>query len=369
MRFILMAMLVSLLLSACGQDQANGRESLLPNVLLQSEGEPVDSLIVVGVNMTVGWRAEDLILRNLTDSQVVFNALTSLYHQFRASLPVQRIALQAYFISLYSPQVISLQEVQTMLRSDTVVVDYLDTLLHFMSLYPHLPRYRIQRQELNRLTLDVMGAQGENMDIDFWEGNAMLVQENLVIVDSGSALLRDAVRFVILQDTIPSERGLQWTLVQGPGGKLWRIVNTHLEIDQLAIINKQQGVELNSLLWEFWQDGQDETQVLVADLNSVPGRGSHQTLTNGSSGLLDVHEYFASDGQAPSCCISFFTDPLEGFDRRLDYILARNFMNARETHTVPMFVGDAVSVAGLTGYEGPLWAGDHGLVTAVLRRR
>lgn len=357
-------------LTNCSTEQSGNRTDVVANIRLQdSTGQVRDSLSVAGLNMTVGWRAEDLILRRLTDTQVVYNALQSLHQQMVANLPVERIALQAAFISLDPPDVLALQEVQTMWLADTLVVDYLDTLQHFLGFYAQVPRYRVFRQELNRITLAVRDSNsGQVLDIDFWEGNALLVREDLEILDSGATLLRDAVQFVILSDTIPSERGMQWLLLNGPGGELWRVVNTHLEIEDLSIINKQQSVELNSLLWDFWQEAQFESQVVVADLNSIPGRGSHATLTNTATGFLDVHAEFADVADAPSCCISFFTDPLEDFDRRLDYILARNIYDARDARTTPLFVQEAQAVAGVTGYAGPLWAGDHGLVSALLRR-
>lgn len=318
----------------------------------------LDSLVVGSINMTVGWNAEDLILKDLSDSATVYSALFSLYNQFVASEPSLRMRTIAAIIVANPVDVIALQETQVMRAGDTTEFHFVDSLVAALKVQGDTTKWNVIRQApMSQITLDIVVADGSRMDIDFWEGNALLVREGISIMDSYSEQYNRSATFQILGNPENSSRGFQRVRLQTPGGAVWQIYNTHLEVERLSMYTTVQGQALNQRVWDDWQELGDATQIVVGDLNSKPGISGMLALTSEATGLVDVWNYSQDpDSLGYTCCIARLDDPAAWYNRRIDYILARNFLDVPQMERIPL-------------WNGEFWGGDHAMLRAVLRRQ
>lgn len=353
---IIMSSLCIFALLACSDDpvsheKAEDRENLGQQVLIA--GSPRDSLVLGTVNMTVGWNAEDLILNNLKDTQTVYTALQSLYNQFIASKPSQRMRSIAATMIAHPVDVMALQEVQVMRAGDTSSFHFVDSLLVALREQGDLTAWQIVAQSpMNQITLDVSTSTGARMDIDFWEGNVFLVKPGIQILDTMSKDFPQQVNFNILGTEVYSTRGFQRIKIQTSGGALWQLYNTHLEVEQLFMYPTMQGQALNQRAWDDWQLLGDATQIVIGDLNSKPGKSGMQALTTEATGLLDLWKLSEDpDTLGYTCCISNLDNPDAWYNRRIDYVLARNFLEAPSVERIPLITNGT-------------WGGDHAMLRA-----
>lgn len=140
--------------------------------------------------------------------------------------------------------------------------------------------------------------------------------------------------------------------VQSAGGAIWQLYNTHLEVEQIFMYPTMQGQALNQRAWDDWQVLGDATQIVLGDLNSKPGKSGMQALTTKATGLLDLWELSTDpDTLGYTCCISNLDNPTAWYNRRIDYILARNFLDAPSVERIPLIANGN-------------WGGDHAMLRA-----
>jgi endonuclease/exonuclease/phosphatase family metal-dependent hydrolase len=349
-------MSLALCLAACGSADDSVDERA--NVGLQEPvaGAATDTLRVATLNMSVGWRAESLVLNKLSDTAVVYSAVQTLYNQFETSQPSERIRVMARAIVAHPVDVLALQEVQVMRLNASPEFHFLDTLLTVLDSLEGGRKWQVARQQINRVNANVANAEGSRLDIAFWEGQATLVRTSLEVVESDSAVFSKLVSFPILSENFDSERGYVRTTVRKPSGAVWQLYNTHLEVELLSLFNAPQGIELNSVVWDDWQNLATGAQVVLGDLNAYNGKAGLGALTSAGSGLLDA--WNVANGEetvaAYTCCVANLDDPLSGgYDRRLDYILVRNVLTVE-------------NVQSLSLQGSSVWGGDHAMVRAEL---
>lgn len=344
-------------LAACG-DTAATVVTDKANAGLQTPvaGSRTDTLRVGTLNMSVGWRAEGLVLKKLSDSAEVYSAVQTLHNQFETSLPSERIRVMARALVEHPMDVVALQEVQVMRLNGNAAFSYLDTLLTVLDSLEGGRFWHVARQQINRVNADVSDASGSRIDIEFWEGQATLMRTGVQLIENDSLVYDKLVSFPILAQDFASERGFVRTTVRAPGGSVWQLYNTHLEVELLSLFNTPQGIELNSQVWADWQELDSGAQVVLGDLNSYNGKGGYGALSNTESGLLDswTLKHGVETVAAFTCCIENLNDTeAGGYDRRLDYVLVRNVLAVDSVENFPLR-GDVV------------WGGDHALVRAVL---
>jgi len=354
---VLLSCCISLLLS-CGNPSTKNVVEEKTNIGQQilADSIPRDSLNIATVNLSVGWRAEDLLLKQLNDSSVVVAALQDLYSQYEASnAPLRMKAIAAYLL-LRRFDVIALQEAQVMHSGDTASYSFVDSLLYMMRVFGDTTHWTVVRQDLNRLALDVTDTNGTRMNLDFWEGNVLLVREGVTILDSQNVVYDSKLDLPILGAPAGSSRGFNQVRVRTPGGGVWQIFNTHLEVELLKTSNLVQGQELNAKVWDAWQTLDTGAQIVLGDMNAQPGVGGIGALTTETSGLVDLWS-FAGKGDTAgwTCCRDDFLDSTFGYTRRIDYILARNFSEVSAMETWGLW---------WTG----IWGSDHGMVVAQIRQ-
>ncbi len=353
---------LSVWLSGCGSDSSTSNENEgKPNKGLQEavDSAALDTLRVGTLNMTVGWRAEGLVLKKLTDTLQVHAAVKDLYAQFLDSRPSERIRLMAQAIVDHPVDVLALQEVQVMRVNGEPAYHFLDTLLYVLDSLEGPGHWQVARQQINRVAADVTDSAGVRMDIEFWEGQATLLRSGLKVLEADSALYAKRVSFPILAEDFASERGWLRTTIRTEKGGLWQLYNTHLEVELLSLFNTPQGMELNGQAWEDWQGLEDGAQVVMGDLNSYGGNGGLGALTSAGSGLLDSWSlrYGQETSEAYTCCADDLLRPeANTYSRRLDYVLVRNLLSVDTLQTLPL-------------RNETIWAGDHAFVRAVLVRQ
>ena len=327
------------------------------NVGLQTAkpGSTRDSLTIATLNMSVGWRAEDLVLKQLSDSFVVNRAMQSLYQQYQASDAPRRMRIIASYLYLNQVDVLALQETQTMRAGDTATFSFVDSLLADLAALGGPADWTVIRQPMNRIALDVPDSTGARMKIDFWEGNTLLVRPTIQVLDTHEALYATRVNFNILGNPVGSSRGYLRARLKTPGGAVWAVYNTHLEVDPIGPINLGQAQELNGVAWDEWQRLDTGAQVVVGDLNSKPGFASYLAMTSKESGLVDLWAASGkSDSAGFSCCIPAYNWTDESYNRRIDYVLGRNVLES--------------SVQRLSLFQG-FWGSDHAMLSAVIRQQ
>jgi len=351
---------LALLLQACG-DKGGASTEGKPNSGLQVavDGARFDTLRVATLNMSVGWRAEELVMKDLADSSEVFAMVRSLYSQFVASQPGERIRVMAKEVVAHPVDVLALQEVQVIRFDDGESFHYLDTLLFVLDSLEGGRFWQVARQQINRVDADVRSSDGERAAVEFWEGQATLVRSSFAVTDVDSAIFAKRVTFPILAKNFSSERGFVRVAVTSPHGGLWLLYNTHLEVELLSLFNTPQGIELNSRVWDDWLQMESGAQVVLGDLNSFGGMGGLGALTSPGSGLLDAWSVLhgPETPAAFTCCVVDLANVEGGgYDRRLDYILVRDVLAVTSMESLPLR-GERV------------WGGDHALVRAVLVRQ
>ena len=362
---VLALMLAQLALTACSDSKASptaAKTSTKANVGQQppATSARTDSLTIATLNMCVGWQAEDLVVQKLSDSNVVYKAMADLYVQYKQSLPSIRMMIQAEMIMQHPADVVALQETQTMFAGDTESFSFVDTLLADLKAIGGPTDWTVVRQTLNQITLNVPDSAGDRMKLNFWEGNVFLVRSKLAVLDSTTAIYNEAVNLSILSQPVGSHRGYTQIRVQTPGGAIWQLFTTHLEVNLLSAYNLEQGQELNAAAWNAWQSLDSGTQVVLGDMNSKPGTGGVSALTGKTSGLVDLGKLTwsssADSAASFSCCIGDLQNSALNYDQRIDYILSRNFLKLVRMERVSMLqAGD--------------WASDHAMLRATLTQQ
>jgi len=321
-----------------------------------SDSASVDSLTVATLNLSVGWRAEDLLLKQLNDSSIVLMALQDLYSQYQSTNPPLRMKAIAAYLRLKQFDVIALQEAQVMRAGDSVSYSFVDSLLVEMLATGDSSHWTVVRQDLNRLALDVSDTNGVQMDLDFWEGNVLLIREGIALLDSQNVVYTSRVDIPILGAPAGSSRGFNQVRVRTPGGGIWQIFNTHLEVELLVSSNLVQGQELNAKAWDAWQILDTGTQIILGDMNAQPGKAALASMTTAGTGLVDLWSFAGMNEDAGwTCCRESYLDFTSVNNRRIDYILGRNFLD------IPW-----IETWGI--WQDGIWGSDHSMIAATIRQ-
>ena len=135
-----------------------------------------------------------------------------------------------------------------------------------------------------------------------------------------------------------------------------RIVATHLT-DGNAGVNERQAAALTNFV-----EGSPHPTVVCGDLNATEDTPQIRSL---SSSMVDTYRAVHPDAPGLTCCVDDVSDPLDTFDKRIDYIFVTRENPARL---------DVVSARTpfdrpFTAEDGWRWASDHGGLVIDLAKR
>ena len=343
------------LLGACEGDEKT------PDLAALSAGAVVEEgvggtveLEVATLNLAVGFGLERLskyILMPATVEDLSADT-ASLVDEMSEAKPAERLAALAKALAEDAPEVIALQEVMRVRFGEEVVHDFLAALLE--GLAAEGLTYEAAYQETEPLTLPFW-REGVATELSFNEGNAILVRDEVELVDEEGRIFEAAVGPIpILEASFKAERGVQRVLIRKQGLDV-ELYNTHLEIGAFAGVHASQAEELVEYLGSY-QIG--TPRVLLGDLNAVPGSKTYLDLA--SLPMADV-ALLVETPPAPTCCQVLFegeqvTVPLQ----RIDYIFASGLTSASEVRT-------GLSDGAVPGASELLHPSDHLGVLATLR--
>ncbi len=331
---LLFALVPLLLLTGCGDKPS---EFVAPDVEKAWEEENPDkvkdSIKVASYNMFVGFPVEQLLVKDLSVEQVVFDEAASLYTQFLSSRHEDRIQIMADEISALDLDVVGLQEVSRLYYFDSLVADYPSLLVDKLNeIEPD--SYAISYQKLNDISFDATDSvSGEDISLRFAEGNAILYKTEFSLIKERKKLFNASLGNVQVLDSVQKvERGfLHLTLVKdAPKNRNIEVITSHLEI--LSFVSQPQSEELLKDLKENVDS--NSIQLLVGDWNATPGAGA-DTITK-ADGFIDTFAFGNSPEGGFTCCVAdgnLVTDsPEEGnYSRRIDYVYAKNIIAAVES--------------------------------------
>lgn len=318
---------------------------------------PQDTLRCATLNMSVGFPVAQLLFTDMADPEVAFTAMTGLYERYIRTRPKDRIKAMARAIDSLKLDVIGLQEVLNFKRDGALVNDYLPELLDAIKADGG-PAYQVFPVTLNDTVLT--GAKGDSsIRIDFHEGNALLVNPALTVLDADSLTYYNVFRLASDSPT-KSERALVYAKVRSANGVVWQFYTTHLEV--FGDLSSNQAAELVKFqqLHEVRKGGKTAApQVVLGDFNVNAGEGAHRIFQD--AGFSDTFDSTRGD-PGSTCCVpaSALWSPDTSFsERRIDFIMARHWVKTVE---------HATALRGaFTADDGTrLLATDHRMLHAVL---
>lgn len=323
---------------------------------------PLDTLRIATLNMSIGFPVAQLLFTDMDDDTVAFHALQEMYGQYARGYPSDRVRIMAREIARESLHVVGLQEVMTLWKSDTLINDFLPELVAAIKAEGG-PDYAVFRTVLNDTALS--GKKGDSsITVEFQEGNAVLVHPDIAILDSSRHPFKTLLTLE-LEQVVVTERSLDYLRLKTPKGVEFQVFNTHLEV--ITSYRVSQGKELarfadSSQVRTQRSDGSHgNLQVVLADLNSVPGTEAHLTLRG--TGFIDTRDgEGVAEDDGLTCCVagSRLWDPAaDSVSRRIDFVMARGM-------TAPLKSRTRVKGAYQAVPGGPLFlASDHRMVVAV----
>lgn len=321
---------------------------------------PADTLRLASLNMSIGFPVAELIFKDMSIDSVAYNTLMEKFLNYQKGQPAERIKAMAGEIVRESLDVVGLQEVMTLRKSGTLANDFLSE-LRAAIVAQGGPAYTAYRTVLNDTLLS--GSKGDSsIVIEFQEGNALLVRPGFAVLDSSRHPFRTLFTIPLENDTVISERAVDHMRLRSPRGIEFQVFNTHLEVRPDARVS--QGVEL-ALLANSLQRGsvragrqRGQLQVVLADLNSLPGSEAHVALRE--YGFVDTFDPSVAQDSGMTCCVdrSALWDPAaDVIDRRIDYVMARGLVDRVLSRTR---VKGAYTAADGTSFL----ASDHRMVVA-----
>lgn len=152
-----------------------------------------------------------------------------------------------------------------------------------------------------------------------------------------------------------------WAYVNASfGGKKFRFVNTHLEVERFAATQEAQAQE-------FLAGPASATGAVIAvgDFNSAAGPAQESTTTYEeliAASFKDAWQLTNPDGSGATCCQnSTLTNTTSQLRIRIDLVLTRGPVRAKATAVV--------GAAPMPATTPPFWASDHAGVVATVRLR
>jgi endonuclease/exonuclease/phosphatase family metal-dependent hydrolase len=277
------------------------------------------------------------------------------------SLPGERMTRIAAEIAAAQPDVIGLQEVFQVYQNGVLQYDYLQILLDELAALRARYDVAVVNVALD-ITVPALPPTGELYQVRVVDRQAVLVRRGVPYENAHVELY--PAYFAIdlgLGPPVPWRRGVTAVDVRIRGRTL-RVLNTHLETQQVTTINVAQGNHLITVAGES-----PFPVVVVGDFNSAANPSApegQKTATYGNilaSGLLD--SWLAAGGgieDGMTCCHDhdLQNDP-SVFDQRLDLVFFTGLRGADHVEVVGDEAGDQTASG--------LWPSDHAGVVARLR--
>lgn len=293
-----------------------------------------------------------------------------IYGQIEASDFAARAEAIADEIAHARPALVGLQEVSTFYTqtpadnfpngpntpATDVTIDFLDLLLD--ALADRGLAYSAVSANLN-LDLELPATpDGQTFyDVRYQDEDVVLALDDADVTTGATSEVTFATlfEFVIGMDTLTLGRGYQ-TVEATVDGHTFTFVNTHLEIAEIAPIRDAQAAELDAAI-----QAMAGSVILVGDLNATPeetGTAPYAVLTATMSDVFDRPNLEAQ----PTCCQApDLRNEESALDKRIDYVLYRDFHLVRSAETVLDEPEDRVESGGHL-----LWPSDHAGVRARL---
>lgn len=364
---LLAAPLAALLAVACGKsgDISGGGGPRLEvdttGMVPLDDTRPLDTLRIASLNMSIGFPVAQLLFTNMDDDTIAYNALQEMYAQYAKGYPTDRVKAMAKEIVRESLDVVGLQEVMTLWKSDTLINAFLPELVAAIAAEGG-PDYAVFHTVLNDTSLS--GRKGDSsISIKFQEGNAVLVHPDITVLDSSRHPFQTLLTLQ-LQRTVVTERSVDYLRLQSPKGAEFQVFNTHLEV--ITSYRVSQARELarlaNSKQVRNARSGgtYGDMQVILADLNSVPGAEAHLVLRD--TGFVDTRDGAGvAEDDGLTCCVAgsrLWDVSADSTSRRIDFVMARGM-------TAPLLSRTRVKGAFQASPGGPTFlASDHRMVVA-----
>ena len=293
-----------------------------------------------------------------------------IYGQIEASDFAARAEAIADEIASARPALVGLQEVSTFYTqvpadnfpngpntpATDVTIDFLDLLLD--ALADRGLAYSAVSANLN-LDLELPATpDGQTFyDVRYQDEDVVLALDDPDVTTGATSEVTFETLFEFVIAGIPLELGRGYQTVDATvDGHSFTFVNTHLEIAEIAPIRDAQAAELDAAIQAI-----AGSVILVGDLNGTPeetGTAPYPVLTATMSDVFDRPNLEAQ----PTCCQApDLLNEESALDKRIDYVLYRDFHLVRSAETVLDEPDDRVESGGQL-----LWPSDHAGVRARL---
>ncbi|MCB9497660.1 MAG: hypothetical protein H6686_12310 [Fibrobacteria bacterium] len=355
-----LSLAATLFLLSCGNGPSDvpWRPQTLSGPQTCVEGSRPDTVLAASLNLSIGFRVEDLLFIDQGSDSVVYRRVEGIYADAARSLPRERIRRIAVEIAALRPDLVGLQECLHLERDGKIVMDMLDTLRHDLDSLG-LADYSLHRHALNPVDVVVGRPGGDSIHVVFHEGLATLVSPRWTVRRDVILPFKSVLSIELIGRRATSERAAQGLLLSAADGFHLESWNTHLEV--LPFQRKNQATELvlvaDSLRSELAIDP-PAGRVLLGDLNSAPGLDADSLLTQ--AGWKDSWTDAGNRSRGPTCCVSnnrSATGSYETSGRRIDYVRHQGACRVDSTSV-------RLDSWFLTGSGDTLWTSDHGLVLA-----
>jgi len=293
-----------------------------------------------------------------------------IYGQIVASDFAARAEAIADEIADARPALVGLQEVSTFYTqtpadnfpngpntpAEDVSIDFLDLLLD--ALADRGLAYSAVSANLN-LDLELPATpDGQTFyDVRYQDEDVVLALEDPDITTGATSEVTFATLFEFTVAGTPLMLGRGYQTVEAMvDGHAFTFVNTHLEIAEIAPIRDAQAAELDAAIQTT-----DGSVILVGDLNATPeetGTAPYAVLT---ASLTDVFDRPNLEPRPTCCQAPDLRNEDSALDKRIDYVLYRDFHFVRSAETVLDEPDDRVESGGQL-----LWPSDHAGVRARL---
>lgn len=355
-------LLASILMVGCGEGPSDIPAHPAPLAPAQTcvAGTRVDTVVAVDLNLSIGFRVEDLLFINLSSDSTVYRRAQGIFASEERSLPRERIRRVAQTLAAVRPDVVGLQECLRLERDGVVVIDMLDTLRKDLDSLG-MGGWSLLPRPMNRVDFTVRSPAGDSMRIGFHEGLAILVSPRWSLEHHDLFPYKSLLSIKILGRKAFSERAAQGVVLRRDDGFRLEAWNTHLEV--LSFQRLSQSTELafvaDSLRWTRLGEG-PSGRLLLGDINASPYEDADSLLR--LSGWRDAWDdaSIRLDDPGHTCCIADPRSASGGFrtgGRRIDRIMHQGGCSVDTSRVLlsdwfPTSSGDT------------LWASDHGMIVS-----
>lgn len=308
----------------------------------RDSSKPADTVRVATFNMSIGFPVSQLFFKDMSNEVIAYDALTDMYARYLKGFPTERLKGMAKVIVAESLDVVALQEVMIISKSDTLINDFLAELTREIGILGG-PAYSVFRTVMNDTLIKGRRSADSTISIHFREGQALLVRPGFTVVDSIRFPYFSLLPIPIPVDPKPTtDRGVDYMRLKSSKGIEFQVFNTHLEV--FASYTLSQAYELaalaDSLQIQTPLPGSSgavrgKLQLVMGDFNSHPGELGHVAIAK--RGFVDTFDGVAENPDSSgTCCVtgSALWRPDTTFsNRRIDYVMARGLVAPLSSHT------------------------------------